>query len=196
MKWEKTTGFIQQCTVPVVLAAKLEGSMEMLGLEELWGYYRGNSENLQHRKQANSDFRCAIYIQKFMCCKALRRWKAFHTKFYSRLHDRRYKKPLLLVPVHFWDALGTLKPSAASFILYPHSDALWHPPTSCTVFPPWKHKPQGWGCTAAFSMTQNLGEEPTWRSKLLSFTRVGKCLAIHHSDRCLWTSLLKYGTRD
>lgn len=50
---------------------------------------------------------------------------------------------LFLVPVLFWDARGTLKSSAANLSLCPHSSALYHPPTSCTMFPPWKHKPQG-----------------------------------------------------
>lgn len=77
MKWEKTTGFTWQCTVPVVLAANLAGSMDRSGLKKLWGYHQGNSANLQHSEQANSGFRCAIYTQRPCVAKHSREEKAF-----------------------------------------------------------------------------------------------------------------------
>lgn len=153
------------------------------------------------RRKTTTRWRSKLWLQvcylytKTTCCKALRGRKTFRTKFCSRMHQRRYNKPLL-GPVRFWDALGTLKSSAAKRGLYPHSSALYHPSTSHTVFPSWKHKAQGWGCTAAFGATQNLGEEPTNRSKSLPLTWVGNCVALHHRDHCLCASPLKYGIGD
>lgn len=195
VKWEGTTAFIWQCTVPMVLAAKLGGSVGRSGLQKLWGYHRGRSENLQHSEQANSVSRCTVPTQKPCIAKHLQEEKPFSQSSTAGC-TRHIIVNLLLVPVWFWDALGTLQSSAADLSLCPHSSVLYHPPTSRTTFPPRKHKPQGWGCTAAFSVTQNLGEEPTKRSKSLPLTCMGKCMALHHSNHCLCTSPLKYGISD
>lgn len=106
MKWEKTAGFIWQCIVPMVLAAKLGGSMERSGLKKLCRYRQGNSENLQHSDQANSGFRCAIYTQRPCVAKHLGEEKPF-TQSSAAGRTRNIIINLLLVPVRFWDALGT-----------------------------------------------------------------------------------------
>lgn len=68
--------------------------MERSGLEKLWGYHLGNSENLQHAEQANSVFRCAINT-KAMCREALGGRKTFHIKLCSCMYQKRHNKPII-----------------------------------------------------------------------------------------------------
>jgi len=57
--------------------------------------------------------------------------KIFHTELWARC-TRDTVINLFLVPMHFWDTLGTLKSSAANLSLCPHHSALYHPPTPQT----------------------------------------------------------------
>lgn len=105
-----------------------EGVWKSWAWKMLWNYHQGNSENLQHREQAKSGFRCYLYT-KAICCRAVREIKSFHTNLFYRMHQTHNNKAVSGT-LHFCYAIRTLKSSAANLSV---SSQVYPVPSFCLL---------------------------------------------------------------